>query len=282
MITSRLRSVLRQNLFVALAGGFLVAGAVGCNTSNLLTYAQESREKGLKQFKAGDYENAAGSFRSATRQDPRDYKSFYYLGASYDQTGSYQQAAQAYQSSLKVMDVTLEGKQDKAWRAKTIDGLAIATAKGHDRTASIALPAAGKRPAEDAWLAAKVHRYTGDADAAIASYTTAALQDPNDFYIAKDFGIYLEELGQTQQADRELRRAYKMNSQDPEIAAALRRVGTVPGPALKEQKQLAQPPIPQGPIPALKLPRIGGGGTRTTESADGVAPSTPTVQAPRD
>jgi hypothetical protein len=74
-----------------------------------------------------------------------------------------------------------------------------------------------------------------------------------------------------------------MNSQDQEVAAALRRVGTVPGPALKEQKQLAQPPIPQGPIPPLKMPRIGGGGTQTTEAAaEGVAPATPTVQAPRD
>lgn len=283
MITSRLHSILRQNLLIALAGGLLLPlfgiGCAGTSTSDLITYSRESREEGIKQFKAGDYQNAAGSFRSATRQDPRDYKSFYYLGAAYDQLGSHQQAAQSYQSSLKVMDVTLEGKQDKAWRAKTIDGLAIAVAKGENRTASIAMPQPGKKPSEDAWLAAKVHRYTGDADAAIEAYNQASLQDPNDFYIAKDYALYLGELGQTQQADVQLRRAYKMNPQDTEIAEALRKVGTVPGPALKDERQLAKPPIPQGPI---EMPKFGTGSRAPSEASDGVAPTSPTVQAPRD
>lgn len=283
MITS-FRSTVRRNIVFGLVAG-VVGAAVGCSsTSNMLTYAQESRQKGLRQYQAADYENAAGSFRSATRQDPRDYKSFYYLGASYDQMGSHQQAAQAYQSSLKVMDVTLEGKSDKAFRAKTIDGLGISLAKGHDRATEVAMPSPGKRPAEDAWLRAKVSRYMGDADAAMEAYTQAALQAPDDFYIAKDHALYLAELGQTQAADVQLRRAYRMNSQDPEIIAALRGLGTVPGPALKEQKELARTPIPQGPLPELKVPRFTPGGTArpAPSSIPEPAPTTPTVQAPRD
>ena len=288
MITSLLRSTAANWVLVTLGGLALgVAGGCAGGTSNFLTYAQDAREKGLKQFAAADYENAAGSFRSATRQDPRDYKSCYYLGACYDKTGSHQQAAQAYQASLKVMDVTLEGQADKAFRAKTIDGLAISTAKGEDRTAQIKMPQPGKRPAEDAWLRAKVNRYTGDHDAAVEAYTAAALQDPNDFYIAKDYALYLEELGQLQSADTQLRRAYRMNSKDPEVAAALRRVGTVPGPALKEQKELARTPVPRGPIPEveLKMPKFGSGGNpRPAQPANEPAPTpvSPTVQAPRD
>lgn len=281
MITSLLFS-LRQILVPACIG-VLVFGMTGCvaGGSDLLTYAHEARQKGIKQFNASDYENAAGSFRSATRQDPRDYKSFYFLGASYDALGSYQQAAQSYQASLKVMDVTLEGKSDKEYRARTIDGLAITIAKGQDRTASIDMPQPGKRPAEDAWLRAKINRYTGDADAALEAYTQASLQDPNDFYIAKDHALYLEALGQTDAADAQLRRAYRMNSKDPEIIAALRRVGTVPGPALKEQRELARTPIPRGPIPELKMPKFGGGGQQST-AGDSIAPVSPTAQAPRD
>lgn len=263
--------------------GALVAGSgVGCaaGTSNLLTFAEQSRKKGLQQFAAGDYENAAGSFRSATIQDPRDYKSFYFLGASYDKLNNHQQASQAFLSSLKVMDVTLEGKKDTAFRAKAIDGLAISTAKGQDRAVQIAMPQPGKNPAEDAWLRAKILRYTGDADAAIESYNIAALQAPNDFYITKDYGLYLESLGQNQTAAVPLRKAYRMDASDQEIAAALRRIGMVPGPALKERQELAKPPIPEGPIPPVnewKMPKFGSSGQSEQAVQSGA-----TVQAPRD
>ena len=281
MITSLLFSI-RQNLALLLLGG-LAMSAVGCNTSNLMTYAEDARHKGMKQFEAQDYQGAAGSFTSATHQDPRDYKSFYYLGACYDALGSHQQAAQAHQSSLKVMDVTLEGKQDKAFRARTIDGLAIALAKGHDRAATIGMPTPGKKPAEDAWLLAKVSRYTGDADAAVEAYKQASLHEPDNFYITKDYALYLEELGQASDADLELRRAYRMNDKDPEILAALRRIGVEPGPALKEQRDLAKPIVPRGPIPEvkLKMPRIGGGQPAETAAPAEPAPAAPPA-APRD
>lgn len=265
-----------------------VGGAVwGCSgTSSLLTYAQDARDTGLKQYRAHDYENAAGSFRSATRQDPRDYKSFYFLGACYDGMGSHQQAAQAFQSSLKVMDLTLEGQKDQEFRARAIEGLGIALAKGHDLTAEVAMPQPGKRPAEDAWLRAQVYRHSGDADAAVEAYTAAALQDPKHFHIAKSFGLYLENLGQTRQADLQLRRAYQINSGDEEVATALRRLGTVPGPALKEKDALARPPIPQGPLPELKMPRFGDSARQAAgppaQPTPSVAPEGTTVQVPRD
>jgi hypothetical protein len=94
----------------------------------------------------------------------------------------------------------------------------------------------------------------------------------------------LEELGQTSDADLELRRAYRMNEKDPEILAALRRVGTEPGPALKEQKQLARPIVPRGPIPQLdlKMPRFGGAQPAAAQAPGEPAPTAPPVQAPRD
>ena len=281
VITSFRRSV-RTWVAAVVVGGTALA-AVGCTgTSSMLTYATDAREKGLKQYKAHEYENAAGSFRSATRQDPRDYKSFYFLGECYRAMGSNQQAAQAFQSSLRVMDLTLEGRQDKPFRAQAIQGFGAALAQGHDKTVEIAMPQPGKRPAEDAWLRATVFRHSGDADAAAEAYTAAALQAPNDFYIAKDFGLYLEELGQTRQADIYLRRAYQLNSTDEQVANALRRTGTVPGPGLKDKDALARPPVPQGPLPELKMPRIGTGRQASAPPAPPAAPVGSTVQAPRD
>ena len=55
-------------------------------------------------------------------------------------------------------------------------------------------------------------------------------------------------------------------------------------PALKEQKELAQPPVPQGPIPELKVPTFGKGNAQPAPSSAEPAPTPvgPTVQAPRD
>lgn len=282
MITSIRRSFLNW-VAVAVVGGSMF-GAAGCTgTSSMITYAQDAREKGLKQYRANDYTNAAGSFRSATRQDPRDYKSFYFLGACYDAMGSHHQAAQSYQSSLKVMDLTLEGQKDKEFRSQAIQGLGGAIAKAQDTGAEVAMPQPGKRPAEDAWLRAVVFRNSGDADAAVEQYNAAALQAPNDFHIAKDFGLYLLQLDQKPQANIHLRRAYQLNSTDQQVADALRQTGTIPGPGLKEKDALAKPPVPRGPLPELKMPKIGGGGRQaSTPAAPAAAPQGSTVQAPRD
>ena len=282
MITSFGR-VVRRVFAVAVLGGS-VLGSVGCGgTSGVLTYARAARDKGLTHYRAHEYENAAGSFRSATRQDPRDYKSFYFLGASYASMGSHQQAAQAFQSSLKVMDLTLEGQKDKEFRAQAVQGLGVALAKGHGQTAEVAMPQAGKRPAEDAWLRATVLRHSGDADGAVEAYTAASLHDPKHFHIAKDHGLYLAELGQTRQADVQLRRAYQLNPSDEQVATALRRTGTIPGPSLKNRDALARPPVPQGPLPEMKMPRFGGGSRQASAPpAPAAAPEGTTVQAPRD
>jgi tetratricopeptide (TPR) repeat protein len=111
-----------------------------------------------------------------------------------------------------------------------------------------------------------VHRYSGDADAAIAAYDQAALMDPTNFWIAKDYGLYLEQLGQGRMADPHLRRAYALNSTDEDVAAALRRLNVVPGPSLKEQQDLVNRPVPKGPIPPIDMSKIGLGG-RGNQSA---------------
>ncbi len=156
----------------------LVAGAIslaGCQSSdvssavtNVLVPANEqSREKGVTLYNAGDYADAAGAFNNAVRQDPRDYQSHYYLGRAYEAMGSYQQSIESYHTSLLVMHNSMFGHDDGTFRQKVLDGLASAIAKSEDHMAATASLRQKANPtAEDAFVLAKVMRIHGDADSA--------------------------------------------------------------------------------------------------------------------
>jgi Tfp pilus assembly protein PilF len=273
-----------------IVGSFLIAGMFlsigGC--ADVVTYAKDSRREGVKYYNAGAYTDAAGAFRNAIRQEPRDYKSHYYLGASYEQLHQYQQAIQAYKSSLDVMDTTLAGKNDPDFRSRVMDGLASAISKSDERDVEmnkIETAARTNATGENYLLLAKVYRYSGDADLAVDAYNRAMLLDPNDINIAKEYGLYLEQLGQPTRAEVPLRRAYAIDPTDTQVAAALRRIGVVPGPAIKSEDQLAKPALPNGPIPDVDWSSVGLGrteqGTNQTEETIVVPPS-PTAQTPRD
>src|SRR5205823_11319572 len=82
--------------FAVAALALLVAG---CQQEVISTNAT-SRQQGMQAFNEGSYADAAGSFRAALRSDPRDYRSQFYLGQSYEQLKQYQQSIQAYKASM--------------------------------------------------------------------------------------------------------------------------------------------------------------------------------------
>jgi Tfp pilus assembly protein PilF len=277
----------------------LIGVGSGCGNSSggnqnssmiAVTNTKAVRNTGIAQFQAGEYTEAAGTFKNATRQDPRDYQSYCYLGDCYQQMGQQQQAIQAYKTSLDTAKRTLQGQEDSAFRARTLDGLAGAIAKSGEVEIDAATQAAATGAnGEGYFLLAKVHRNLGDADSALDAYNRAALMGPKDFFIAKDYGLFLEQLKQNQQAEKMLRKAYALNSKDADVVAALRRIGVVPGPSLYEASALKKPPVPLGPIPPAREWHIGPTGTATQHpsgTASVPAPTasgqTETVQAPRD
>jgi tetratricopeptide (TPR) repeat protein len=232
-------------------------------------------------YQQQEYPEAAGAFHNMVRVNPRDYRSFYHLGNCYTQMGEWQKAIESYRTGLDVMGVTLQGKADTAFRQNILNGLASAIAKSDQRDIelkSLEQEAQNGKP-EDIFLLAKVYAYRGDPDSAIEAYSRAALRDPQNFYIQKEYGLYLERYGQKQRAAQPLRNAYALNSSDQEVADALRRIGIIPGPSLKPEDQLAKPLIPQGPIPPIHF-----GGSSNNQSAD--APTAPmpgaTPPGPRD
>jgi tetratricopeptide (TPR) repeat protein len=149
----------------------------------------------------------------------------------------------------------MAGKDDDEFRMRIINGLGRAIARSDQRdfeTDAAAKHAESQGGAENWFILAKVYSFRGDADSAIDAYNRASLLAPKNFLIHRDYGLYLEQIGQPQRAQAPLKKAYTINP-DPQVADALRRVGVVPGPSLKPESALAQPPVPKGPIPELEL-----------------------------
>ena len=64
----------------ALLSSVLIAG-FGC--AEAITYSKDAHKEGMSLYEQGDYVDAAAAFSNAVRQNPRDYPSYFYLGASY-------------------------------------------------------------------------------------------------------------------------------------------------------------------------------------------------------
>jgi tetratricopeptide (TPR) repeat protein len=238
----------------------LSLGLTGC--SDVLTYADRTRDSGMDAYNAGDYPKASGAFRSALRQDPRDYRSHYYLGMSSLQMQNYQQAIVAFRSCLDTQNVTLAGREDDALRLKAIDGLAQAITKSDEsdnevnRLEQSARNSAGTAPARDFFTLAKVYRYRKLPDMALDYYNRATLGDPKNFAYAKEYGLYCESLQQSARAQEALHHAYALNATDKDVTEALRRLGVVPGPSLRSKADLAQPLLPKGPLPEVDVDKV--------------------------
>jgi tetratricopeptide (TPR) repeat protein len=265
-----------------LCGAALALGAVVATTgcaSDTITRSRDAENHAMSLYNEQRYPDAAGAFHNMARSNPRDYRSYYHLGNCYVQMRQWQQAIQSYRSALDVMGTTLQGKADTVFRQQILNGLASAIAQSDKSDVEVQSLAkqAEAGSVEDIFLLAKVYAYKNDPDMAIETYSRAALRDPGNFYIQKEYGLYLERFGQKDRARLPLKNAYAMNSNDQEVADALRRINVVPGPSLKSEDQLAKPLVPKGPIPPI---HFGGNGNNSTADAPtapmpGAVPSGP-------
>jgi tetratricopeptide (TPR) repeat protein len=258
--------------------GIALVGITLAGCADIITYSKDSRREGLKLYHDQQFADAAGAFRNATRQNPLDYQSYCYLGECEVQLAQYEQAIHSFRTSLEVMSKDLEGKRDINFRQGVLNGLANAIAKCDQRdieTDDVERRAQTNNSAEEYFILGKVFAYRGDPDSAIDAYNRAMLSDPTNFYIAKEYGLYLVQLNQGQKAELPLRKAYSIRQDDDQVNNALRSIGVVPGPGVLDENALARPIIPRGPIPELDVNKITGHGP--TESN-----GSPSASAPRD
>ena len=260
----------------ALAIGLSSAMFAGC--TDMVTFSKQSHDEGMGYYQQKDYADAAGAFRNAVRQVPNDYTDEYYLANCYAAQGQWQQAIQCYSTAREVMSIDGFGQQDTKMKYQVLDGLASAIASSDTRDSDInaaVAKAQSRQSADDYLLLAKIYVNRGDADSAIDAYDRAAMIDPENFYVAKEYGLYLLRLGQNQKAEIPLRRAYAIDSTDQQVADALRQIGVVPGPSIKDQDALAKPLIPNGPIPEVDLGKM-------MNNLGGSAAPASSTQSPRD
>ena len=223
-----------SRLLRAMILAFTVGGLAGCSSDvQLLTHPEKPRLQGVALYNRGDLSNAAGAFKNAIRQEPRDYKAHFYLGETYEAQGNYQQAIQEYKASVDSMKATLQGQEAIDLRQKVMNRLGATIARGDDQNLEkdlLAMQAADarlsdQRRAEAYFLLAKIQRYRGDADSAIAAYAKGSELDAKDYWLQKEAGIYMLQAGQKQQANAPLARASKINTHDPELNQAIADIG---------------------------------------------------------
>lgn len=291
-IVSRSR---RRVPVLAAAFGAVVLSISLSGCTDLITYANQDRNKGIVAYNEGRYADAAGAFRGALKQDPRDYESHYFLGLCSLQMGSYQQAIVAFRSCLETRKVTLAGQEDGATAMKAYEGLAQAIVRSDDadqevnRVEQAARNAKGAAAGQEYFVLAKIYRYRRLPDMALDFYNRACLADNKNFEFLKENGLYLEQLQQKQVAEQALRQAYAIDQKDSEVNAALARLGVVVGPSLKNKDDLVKPALPKGPLPDLSKSKPASAGSTIEQPRPAPAttgtptrPAADTVQAPRD
>lgn len=252
------------SMFKTMIGGVVLGSLFvgGCTTDMpMFTNQRKARIEGVKLYNSGDPENAAGAFRNAVKTDPRDYRSQYYLGLTYEKLNNYQQAIQAYKSALGIMRDSLAGRDDVDFRQVVMNTLASAIRKHDDSGSEQALlkeqssnPKLDSRlRAESSFLLAKIARMRRDADTALLSYFKGAELDPSDFWLQKEAGLYMLAMGQSKQAGKPLTRASEINSRDAEVNAGLRQLNLpLPLAAIRNENG-AKPLFKSTALPAVDL-----------------------------
>jgi Flp pilus assembly protein TadD len=254
-MTNLVSGIVRLTQVAVVAGAFAATGCVALDQK----FSQKSHVEGARLYNAGEFDAAAGAYRNAIKTEPRDYKAYYYLACSYDAQKDFEKAIHAYKTSLDIMKLTFAGRQDDDFRMRVLDGLARSVARGTSHQVELDVAekdARTRHEAEPYYLVAKIYRYSGDADSAVENYNKAAMLAPDNVDIIRELGLYFEQLGQAQRAEPALRRAYALGASDAEVTGAMRRLGIIPGPAIRAQKDLVQPVMPQGPLPDVTLPRL--------------------------
>src|SRR5436305_1446875 len=115
----------------------LLYSASGC--AEVMTNTRVERERGIKLYNEGQYADAAGSFRETIRHNPADVQTHFYLAQSLDHLGAYEQAIQQYRTTLRIMENSLEGQENRPMRLQALELLATAVSKAQDHDPTTAM-----------------------------------------------------------------------------------------------------------------------------------------------
>jgi tetratricopeptide (TPR) repeat protein len=252
-VPPRLRLAACEALRVAVFSAASLAGVALVGCADAVTFSRSETSTGRTLLAEGESEEASIIFANQVRRNPKDYEAHYHLGQARLSGGRPEEAIRSFKTALEVMPLTHEGRSDDAIRFAIIDALSGALAE-HDPDGSQLAQIEQKAKGDGSLklLIAMTYAKSGHPDSAIQSFNEAIALDRDDPQVSKQFGLYLESIAQDDHALKQLRRAYRLNTQDEEVAAALLRLGVVPGPAILSATELSKPIVPLGPIPEVK------------------------------
>ena len=222
----------KKILFRTLIGCSVAVGTVGCST-DVLTYSQDYKRQGMKEFNDGQYDQATGSFAAAVKQDPTDPAAQFYLGESYEATNNLNQAIVAYRLCLNLLPQTPAGRANVQMHDDCVTHLVSVVAKSDQAEQNIDVleaEAAKNQDPQEYVIVARIFAQRGDPDSAINAYRQALALSPDDFGINKSFGLYLSQMNQQELARPVLLHAYQLNGNDKQVSDALAQAGGVPAP----------------------------------------------------
>jgi Flp pilus assembly protein TadD len=73
--------------------------------------AEDFYLKGMTEFYEGDFKAAVTAFKKAVDENPKDYKSYYTLGQSYEKVNKAKEAEAAYEETIKIKSDYLPARE---------------------------------------------------------------------------------------------------------------------------------------------------------------------------
>jgi Tfp pilus assembly protein PilF len=206
---------------VLLLAAPMVVTSGGCEVA---TFANDARRKGIALYEQGNFTDAAGSFQNAVKQLPTDYRSFYWLGLTYEKLDQNQRAIQAFKAARDTRLETMEGTRDLEMQENIYNALArsiAASASRDDEIEILKIRSATARNGDDLIVLARVFRESGDPDSAVSTYQQAVDRYPRNQDYAVEFGKYLTTVGLKDRARQVLSAAAKVRP-NSDVQAALK------------------------------------------------------------
>jgi|GEM_PF-3522870 tetratricopeptide (TPR) repeat protein len=136
---------------------------------------------GMQEFNKGDFKDAWKAFTRAVEEDPKDYRSYFFLGQTHEKMRDLEQAVNAYEKALEVRSHYLPAHE--ALGIVYYQQKNFSKAERHLREAE----KLGSKSAEVFYYLGEIEQRKDDCEKAVAAYEQALKLNPD--YVAAQNGL---------------------------------------------------------------------------------------------
>jgi tetratricopeptide (TPR) repeat protein len=208
-------------LRLCLASSLLLAGLAGC-----FPHAQEYYEEGLREYRAGNYDAAAGMFKASLDINPEKQEAAYYLARCARRRAEQRFADGFYPGAVRELDQAIQ-YYDQAieaypgYTAAIEEKVAALELKGRYDDAletSIWAKENAGRTVEQIVNVAREYEERGDVDRALIVLRQAIAVEPDNAKGHAELGRFFMRLQRYDDALRALEHAYELDPAEPGVA----------------------------------------------------------------